>query len=218
MWDGKTYYEREGINYSLTGEPVNVHLHWTLMPGHENDFDWVLVALQDVTARKKAEEYLRYLGTHDVITGLYNRAFFEETLQNLETNRKDPVSFIIVDLNGLKATNDSLGHHAGDTLIRRTAEVLKASIEDGTIAARIGGDEFILIMPDANEQAAKEMVERVKSLVVMNNKYYREPELSVSMGASTSMPGFSLLRFISLADDEMYKNKGLHHRRRRDDV
>ncbi|MBV6450798.1 MAG: hypothetical protein MHPDNHAH_01525 [Anaerolineales bacterium] len=218
MWGGKTYYEREGVNYSLTGEPVNVHLHWTLMPGHENDFNWVLVALQDVTARKKAEEYLRYLGTHDVMTGLYNRAFFEETLQTLEADRKDPISFVIVDLNGLKATNDLLGHNAGDKLIRRTAEVLKASIENGYFAARIGGDEFIIIMPYANEQKAKEMVERVESLVVMNNKYYREPELSVSIGDSTSAPGFSLLKFISLADDAMYQNKGLHHRRRRGDV
>lgn len=217
MWGGKTYYEREGVNYSLTGEPVNVHLHWTLMPGHENDFNWVLVALQDVTARKKAEDYLRYLGTHDVMTGLYNRAFFEETLQTLEADRKDPVSFVIVDLNGLKATNDLLGHNAGDKLIRRTAEVLKASIENGYCAARIGGDEFIIIMPDANEQKAKEMVERVESLVVMNNKYYREPELSVSIGDSTSAPGFSLLKFISLADDAMYQSKGLFHRRRRDD-
>ncbi|RIK31213.1 MAG: histidine kinase [Anaerolineae bacterium] len=218
MWEGKTYYEREGINYSLTGEPVNVHLHWTLMPGHENDFEWVLVALQDVTARKKAEDYLRYLGTHDVMTGLYNRAFFEETLQDLEANRKDPVSFIIVDLNGLKTANDTLGHHAGDKLIRRAAEVLKASIENGSLAARIGGDEFILIMPNADEQKAKEMVERVESLVVMNNKYYREPELSVSIGDSTSAPGFSLLKFISLADDAMYQSKGLFHRRRRGDV
>ncbi len=217
MWNGITYYEREGVNYSLTGEPVNVHLHWTLMPGHETDFDWVLVALQDVTARKKAEEYLRYLGTHDVMTGLYNRAFFEETLQNLEANRRDPVSFIIVDLNGLKSTNDTMGHHAGDKLIRRTAEVLKASIEEGTIAARIGGDEFILIMPDADEQKAREMVERVESLVMMNNKYYREPELSLSIGASTSAPGAPLLKFISIADDEMYKHKGIYHRRRRDD-
>jgi diguanylate cyclase (GGDEF)-like protein len=218
MWDGKIYYEREGINYSLTGEPVNVHLHWTLMPGHEKDFDWVLVALQDITARKKAEDYLRYLGTHDVMTGLYNRAFFEESLQSLEANRRDPVSFIIVDLNGLKTANDMLGHHAGDKLIRRAAEVLKASIENGYFAARIGGDEFIVIMPDANEQKAKEMLERVESLVVMNNKYYREPQLSLSLGASTSDAGLSLEKVISLADDAMYQDKGIYHRRRRSDV
>jgi len=218
MWEGKTYYEREGVNYSLSGEPVNVQLAWTLMPGHEEDFGWVLVALQDITARKKAEEYLRYLGTHDVMTGLYNRAFFEETLRTLEANRNDPISVIILDLNGLKAANDLLGHHAGDNLIRRTAEVLKASMDDGYIAARIGGDEFIVIMSDADEQAANELMERIQSLVTMNNKYYREPELSLSLGAATSGPGLSLEKVISLADNAMYKNKGLYHRRRREDI
>jgi diguanylate cyclase (GGDEF)-like protein len=217
MWNGKTYYEREGINYALSGETVNVHLHWTLMPGHEQDFSWVLVALQDITARKKAEEYLRYLGTHDVLTGLYNRAYFEQALLNLEAERRDPVSFIIIDLNGLKAANDSLGHYAGDQLIRRTAEVLRASIEDVYFAARIGGDEFAIVMADADEEAAHEMMERVQSLTIMNNKFYREPDLSLSLGASTSTPGISLQRTISLADNAMYYNKGLHHRRRKED-
>lgn len=217
MWNGKTYYEREGINYSLSGEPVNVQLHWTLMPGHEKDFDWVLVALQDITARKKAEEYLRYLGTHDVMTGLYNRAYFEETLLKLEANRSDPVSFIILDLNGLKIANDTLGHHAGDKLIRRAAEVLAASIGKEYLVARIGGDEFIVIMAGAGEQTANEVMERIQSLTAMNNKYYREPELSLSLGASTSKPGMTLEKVISIADDIMYRNKGMYHRRRRDD-
>jgi len=217
MWNGKTYYEREGVNYSLSGDPVNVHLHWTLMPGHEKDFDWVLVALQDITARKKAEEYLRYLGTHDVMTGLYNRAFFEETLMKLTANRSDPVSFIIADLNGLKIANDSLGHQAGDKLIRRAAEVLTASIEDGHIAARIGGDEFIIIMAGVEEQSANNIMERIQSLVAMNNKFYREPELSLSIGASTSEPGVPLENAIRNADDAMYRNKGAFHRRRKRD-
>jgi diguanylate cyclase (GGDEF)-like protein len=217
MWNGKTYYEREGVNYALSGEMVNVHLHWTLMPGHEKDFDWVLVALQDITARKKAEEYLRYLGTHDVMTGLYNRAFFDETLKHLEQDRHDPISVIIIDLNNLKPTNDKYGHQVGDQLIRRTGEVLKASIEDGYIAARIGGDEFTLILPDTDEQTAFVMMERVESLVVMNNKFYREPELSFSLGSATSEPGVSLEKVISMADTTMYTNKGQYYRRRKED-
>ncbi|MBK9209231.1 MAG: GGDEF domain-containing protein [Anaerolineales bacterium] len=94
------------------------------MPGYEENFGWVLVSIQDITARKKAEEYLRYLGTRDVMTGLYNRGYFEEMLVKLEKERKEPVSVIIADLNNLKRTNDSLGHQAGDKLIRRAAEVL----------------------------------------------------------------------------------------------
>lgn len=217
MWNGKSYYEREGVNYSLSGEPVNIHLHWTLMPGHENTFDWVLVALQDITARKKAEEYLRYLGTHDVMTGLYNRAYFEQALSDMEADRRDPISFIVIDLNGLKAANDALGHYAGDQLIRRTAEVLRASIEEGYFAARIGGDEFIIVMAGAPEEDTVIMMERVQSLAVMNNKFYSEPALSLSLGSATSSPRLSLQRVISLADDAMYRNKGLFHRRRKSD-
>ena len=217
MWDGKTLYEREGINYSLSGEPVHVQLAWTLMPGSEQSFDWVLVALQDITARKKAEEYLRYLGTHDVMTGLYNRAFFEETLQKLEAARRDPISFIIVDLNNLKPVNDVFGHHTGDKLIRRAAEVLSASVGKNYLTARIGGDEFIVIMPDAKMDDAEELMQRIQTFVAMNNKYYRDPELSLSLGAAVSEPGLPLEKTISTADNEMYKNKGLYHRRRKDD-
>jgi diguanylate cyclase (GGDEF)-like protein len=218
MWDGKTFYDRESVNFSLSGEPVYVQLAWTLMPGSENNFSWVLVALQDITARKKAEDYLRYLGTHDVMTGLYNRAFFEETLLRLEKDRHDPIGVIIIDLNDLKITNDQFGHHIGDKLIRRLAEVLTASINEGYIAARIGGDEFIIIMPDADLTTAQEQMDRIQELVVMNNKYYREPELSLSLGAAVSQPDLSLEKVITLADDEMYKNKGQFHKRRKEDL
>ncbi len=217
MWDGKTTYEREEINYSLSGEPINIQLDWRLMPGHEQDFSWVLVAIQDITARKKAEEYLRYLGTHDVMTGLYNRAYFEETLLQIEKNRREPVSIIIADLNGLKFTNDSLGHQAGDNLIRRAAEVFKAGFDENGWVARIGGDEFAIILPDVDGPTTNELVGRLYMLIELNNKYYREPVLSISFGASTSQPGISLEKVISQADNTMYKDKGQHHRRRRSD-
>ncbi len=217
MWNGKTYYERNGVNYSFSGEPVHIYLYWTLMPGYESDFGWVLVALQDVTERKKAEEYLRYLGTHDVMTGLYNRAFFEETIQKLEAHCPIPISFIVVDLNELKNANDSFGHDTGDKLIRRAAEVLKASIDNEFTVARIGGDEFVIIMPGADEEAANTIIERVQSLVTVNNKYYHGPLLSLSLGAATSYSGVSLEKTISLADNAMYENKGKYHHRRRED-
>jgi len=217
MWDGKAYYEHEAVNYSLSGEPVNVHWHWTLMPSIEHDCSWVLVALQDITKRKRAEEYLRYVGTHDLMTTLYNRAFFEETLQNLEVDRTDPISFIVVDLNDLKNANDSFGHNTGDRLIRRAAEVLKASIDSSYMAARIGGDEFIIIMPGADEETAHALVKRMHTLVTVNNKYHPGPALSFALGAATSAPGLSLEKVISLADNAMYQDKGKYHQRREDD-
>jgi diguanylate cyclase (GGDEF)-like protein len=217
LWNGNLMYEREGINYSLDGEAVNILLNFRIMPGHEREFDWALVSIQDITARKKAEEYLHYLGTHDVMTGLYNRAYFEEFVQKLEADRKDPVSLILMDLDDLKRTNDTLGHRAGDKLIRRAAEVLNAQFKEGQCAARIGGDEFAVILLGKDESETAEVVRQIRALLEINNKYYREPVLSLSVGWATSKPGQSLEKVIQLADNAMYNDKAEHHRRRRDD-
>ena len=217
LWNGKLSYEREGVNYSLSGEPINILLNFKIMPGYEDDFGWALVSIQDISARKKAEEYLHYLGTHDVMTGLFNRAYFEETIQKLELNRKDPVGIIILDLNYLKKTNDTLGHQAGDKLIRRLAEVMIAAFNNGQIAARIGGDEFAVILPRTEESEMVDFIKQIHALIEINNKYYREPILSISAGFATSSPGMSLERVIQLADDAMYRSKAEYHHRRKDD-
>lgn len=217
LWNGKLSYEREGVNYSLSGEPINILLNFKIMPGYEDDFGWALVSIQDISARKKAEEYLHYLGTHDVMTGLFNRAYFEETIQKLELSRKDPVGVIILDLNYLKKTNDTLGHQAGDKLIRRLAEVMIAAFNNGQIAARIGGDEFAVILPRTEESEMVDFIKQIHALIEINNKYYREPILSISAGFATSSPGMSLERVIQLADDAMYRSKAEYHHRRKDD-
>jgi len=219
MWNGKTTYEREGINYSLSGEPINVHLDWRLMPGHEKDFGWVLVAIQDITARKKSEEYLRYLGTHDVMTGLYNRAFFQEEIMKL-ADSQDEITFIMADLNSLKYINDTLGHQTGDNMIRRAAEVLKAAIDQEEVVARIGGDEFVATL--LHQQPPQEIIERIRSLVALNNKYYQGPELRIALGAATHTKNEALEKTLTRADEAMYidkekyytDNQSAHNRRR----
>jgi diguanylate cyclase (GGDEF)-like protein len=217
LWNGKLAYDRDGINYNLDGDPVNIHLDFRVMPGYEQDYSWVLVAIQDITARKKAEEYLRYLGTHDVLTGVYNRAYFQESLLKLENEDCDPVSIIMADLNGLKHANDTLGHRAGDNLIRRAAEVLKTNFEESGIVARIGGDEFAILLPEADAQKADEAMLGMHNLIELNNKYYREPELSISFGAATSRPGLALEKVVVQADNAMYCTKGEYYRRRKED-
>ena len=217
LWNGELEWAGESVNYRLDGEPLNIRLRWRVLPMYASGWECVSISIENITVLKKVEEYLRYLGTHDVMTELYNRAFFEETLLELETNRRDPIAMIAIDLNNLKQVNDRFGHQAGDKLIRRTAEVLKAGVGEKYLTARVGGDEFIIILPNEGIPAANELMERIESLVVVNNKYYREPELSLSLGAAVSEPGITLEKVISLADDEMYKNKGLYHRRRNQD-
>ena len=217
MWNGEVEWAGESVNYRLDGELLNIRIRWRILPDCVTNWEHVMISIENITVLKKAEEYLRYLGTHDVMTELYNRAFFEETLRDLEATRQDRIAVLVMDLNNLKPTNDRYGHQAGDKLIRRTAEVLKAGAAENTITARIGGDEFVVLMPGASLVEANALIDRIQSLVVMNNKFYGEPELSLSLGAAVSKPGISLEKVISQADDEMYRNKGQYHRRRKED-
>lgn len=212
LWEGQLSYEAEGINYTLKGEPLYVHLHLSVFPGYERTFSRVLVALEDVTSRRKAEDYLRYLGTHDVLTGLYNRAYYQEEIKRLSGGRHYPISIVVADINDLKKVNDNLGHSAGDNLIRRAAEVLKTGFRQEDVIARLGGDEFSVIMPATDAQTAGDVVERIENLVRLNNKFYGEPQLSLSLGVSTGEKKENLESTIRLADDKMYRNKREHHR------
>ncbi|MBI5934156.1 MAG: sensor domain-containing diguanylate cyclase [Chloroflexi bacterium] len=213
LWSGKLSYETDGVNYTLGGEPLHVHLYLSVFPGYKQTLGRVLVALEDVTARRKAEEYLRYLGSHDVMTGLYNRAYYEEEMKRLSGGRRHPVSIIIADLDGLKEVNDKFGHKAGDNLIRRAAETLKAGFRQEDVLARIGGDEFAVIMPNTDAATAREAAARIESLTALNNKFYGEPTLSISLGASTGNKGSDLEAIMRAADDNMYKEKRIRHQR-----
>lgn len=213
LWDGELTYEAEGVNYTLAGEPLDIHLYLSVSPGYEETFERVLVALEDTTARRKAEEYLRYLGTHDVMTGLYSRAYYQEEMKRLSGSRQYPVSILVADLDGLKKVNDSLGHEAGDNLIRRAAEVLKAGFRQEDVVARIGGDEFAVLLPGTNTQAAADVLERLESLIRLNNKFYGQPWLHISLGVSTGEKGEDLEEVMRRADNMMYRNKSEHHQR-----
>ncbi|MGH6859635.1 MAG: PAS domain-containing protein, partial [Phyllobacterium sp.] len=109
LWNGNLFHQRETVNYALDGSDRNVLLQFSVLPGHEDDWSLVQISLTDITARKKAEAYLEYLGKHDVLTKLHNRAFYVDELNRLERREFYPVSILILDLNGLKSINDQWG-------------------------------------------------------------------------------------------------------------
>ena len=216
LWDGKIFQQREVLNYSLDGEEVHVQLQFSVLPGHEQDWSLVQVALTDITARKKAEAYLEYLGKHDVLTKIYNRSFYVDELNRLERKSTAPLTIIVADMNGLKAANDQLGHAAGDDLLRRAGEVLAKIIERPACAARIGGDEFAILLPGIDEREAVAMMENIEKLTELNNQFYSGLILSFAMGAATREPGERLEDVVKRADLKMYEAKRAYHARSRD--
>ncbi len=213
LWEGRLFQQREVVNYALDGNALHVHLQFSVLPGHESDWSLVQVALTDITARKKAEAYLEFLGQHDALTKLYNRSFYMEEVNRLERHGSFPVSIIIVDLNELKATNDRLGHAAGDALLRRIGEVLNEAVDKPSHAARLGGDEFAVLLPKTDEKDADEVVETIEKLVALNNQFYSAMPLSLSIGVATSSPGERLESVAKRADSAMYEAKREYYSR-----
>ena len=211
LWSGNLNHHREVVNYALDGSVRHILLHFSVFPGHEHDWSRVQVALADITARKKAEAYLEYLGKHDVLTKLFNRAFYAEELNRLERKSIRPVSAIVVDLNGLKNANDELGHDAGDALLRRFGEILNGAVSLPNHACRVGGDEFAVLMPGADAKAAAAMVDTISELLKINNQFYSSLPLSMSVGVATSGEGEAIEAVVRRADAQMYEAKRAHY-------
>jgi diguanylate cyclase (GGDEF)-like protein len=211
LWNGVLFQQREVINHSLAGEELHFLMQFSVLPGHEARWDLVQIALTDITARKKAEAYLEFLGKHDSLTKLYNRAFYVEEIARLERGDLSPTTIVVVDLNGLKDTNDRFGHAAGDQLLRRAGEVLGKIAEEPARAARIGGDEFAILLPATDERGGAAFVERIHRLADLNNQYYVGRLLSFAIGAATSQPGERLEATARRADAAMYAAKRLHY-------
>ena len=212
LWKGNIHHQREAVNYALDGSIRNVLLQFTVFPGYEHDRGMVQVALTDITARKKAENYLEYLGKHDVLTKLYNRSFYTEEINRLERSFIRPVSCIFLDMNGLKQTNDELGHDIGDGLLRRVGAVLNQVILNTPYtASRVGGDEFVILMPSADEVATLSVLQTIQELFNIDNQYYSSQPISISIGHATSQPNESIEALLKRADNDMYIKKKNHY-------
>ncbi len=214
LWDNKTSQQREVVNYSLSGDLINIHMQFTVLQHHLQAWDLVLVSLVDITARKKAEAYLEYLGKHDVLTQLCNRAFYTEELNRLSRKGPWPVSIIAIDLNGLKRINDEEGHAAGDALLRRVGEVLAKAIDAPGWPARIGGDEFAVLLPTTDERGASAMRERILSLLELNNQFHAGQSghsVSLAIGLATCAAGDQLDAALLRADRAMYLDKARYY-------
>lgn len=158
----------------------------------------------DITKRKEVETNLRYDSTHDSLTGLYNRVFFDEELERLAQSRRFPLSIVTADLNGLKIVNDTQGHEAGDNLIRLAARVILAEFRAEDTVARIGGDEFAVLLPRTDEKVAEKTVQRI-----MNCPEILGGQVSIAFGIASAESKEQIPEALRLSDERMYGDKAV---------
>lgn len=164
---------------------------------------------KEITDRKRMEKELLYLSNHDLLTGVYNRNFFESELSRLQLSRLFPIGIVIVDMNNLKATNDRFGHAAGDELIRQVASALQKSFRAGDVIARIGGDEFAVVLVQTDESGMHAAVTRLRATI----KTYQNNLLSIAVGMAVGKEGSYLHGIMREADDRMYADKEAYKRK-----
>ena len=142
----------------------------------------------------------------DTITGLYNKNFFEEELSRLDTKRQLPISIIMGDINGLKLINDAFGHQMGDSTLKKAAEIMTSSFREEDIICRVGGDEFIVLLPKTSEETALKVIERVKNKCEINPLDFLK--ISISFGVATKESKDTDINTVfKKAENKMYFNK-----------
>ncbi|MCX7995753.1 MAG: diguanylate cyclase [candidate division WOR-3 bacterium] len=207
--DAPRIYEIRGLHKN--GNIISLEVN-TVVLQKEDKIIGTRNYIVDVTARKEIEEKLTIETMTDELTGLFNRRGFNALAQHqVSLARKIGKGFYVFycDLNNMKRINDRFGHSAGDSALKQVAELLKKSFRKSDIIARVGGDEFIVLAPEAAKDSVNVMLNRLKKNIEDFNKINREPLLSLSVGFAFFSPdeSQSLEDVINAADRMMYEEK-----------
>lgn len=198
--------ESQAILLGKGGQRTPIQESATPIRDEEGNLTGAVTSFRDYTDQQKKTAEIHYLSYHDQLTGLYNRHFFVEEVERLDHKGNLPISLVLIDVNGLKLTNDAFGHHAGDQLLKTVARILQESCRKNDIAARIGGDEFVLILPRTSYDQAQKLVELIQRRISRTS--LDNVIVSASFGLETKVKPTQLMdEIFSQAEDAMYRNK-----------
>ncbi|HHW91171.1 MAG TPA: diguanylate cyclase, partial [Firmicutes bacterium] len=161
--------------------------------------------------RKKNERKLQYLSHYDYLTGLRNRHGFEHDSQLLLKKYTTGIGIIVCDVDGLKLVNDTIGHDFGDKLLQDVAQIIKNSVREDDITARVGGDEFCIAVPLTKPGIVENIIYRLRQEIKEHNRMNPILPLSLSLGFAVSQDQrVDIEALFKEADDSMYRQK-IHH-------
>ncbi len=168
--------------------------------------DQIFSILRNTTELKKAQRDYEYLSYHDQLTSSYNRRFFEEELINIDIKDNLPLSIAMIDLNGLKLTNDAFGHQMGDKMLCIVSDVLNSVCENSDFTARIGGDEFVLVCPKTSKKDMKKKIKKIHKKIEQAQD--EAIVVSVSVGCDTKTDvSENIKTVLKKAEENMYSKK-----------
>jgi len=190
------------------GTPMKIRLSGRQVEIEQGPPDGCQVIAEDVTAQRASDDHLRHLAETDALTGLANYRRLSETLES-EIKRSDRTArafaVLIFDLNGMKRINDSHGHLAGNRALCRLADIFRFSCRSIDTAARYGGDEFAIILPETRTKEADAVGHRICERLSSDRE---EPKLSVSVGIAVyPEDGTTIEALFHAADRALYKMK-----------
>ncbi|MFC2149238.1 HD-GYP domain-containing protein [Candidatus Auribacterota bacterium] len=163
---------------------------------------------------QEREDHFKYMSFHDDLTGLYNRAYFAQEMARLGSDylRSMPVTIFSIDIDGLKLVNDTLGHKAGDEVLIMAAKIISMPFRRIDMIARIGGDEFCIILPGTDRQVALAKKAEIVKLIDRHNDANPSAKMNMSIGVATSeaIEAESIYDVYRRADENMYEYKVIH--------
>ncbi len=168
----------------------------------------IVLVGRDISFRKETEERIRYISEHDALTGLFNRNYFEQQMLAQEGPESIPLALLMCDLDGLKFINDTLGHKSGDDLISKAARIFQEACRQSSIIARIGGDEFAIMIPRCTQGQVDEAYSSIKQKALEHTIKYPDLPLSISIGYAIRFNNqMTMANLYREADNAMYREK-----------
>ncbi|MGB6128348.1 MAG: HD domain-containing phosphohydrolase [Psychrilyobacter sp.] len=168
--------------------------------------DRMAVIIEDVSEDRKKKKEIMHISYHDSLTDLYNRRYYEDNLSKLDIPKNYPLTIVMSDINGLKLINDAFGHSAGDELLISAANLILGSCRETDLIARIGGDEFVIVMPNTNGKEAEKIIEKINKEA--EKIIIESIELSISFGFDTKNEvNEDINEIYKSAEDLMYREK-----------